>query len=217
MTSTTSCDLTIYERRFLQQGYLHVVGVDEAGRGPLAGPVVAAAVLFASHPCNHAVMDSKQLSEKKRESLYEALIHDSNVRYGLGVVSPQEIDQINILKATHLAMKLAVQQIAEADFALIDGLPIKNLPIPHHAIVKGDSLSESIAAASIIAKVWRDRYMNELDQKWPCYQFASNKGYGTKAHMQALQQFGPCPEHRMTFAPIRDMLSPPPQQLSLSL
>jgi ribonuclease HII len=187
-----------------------LVGVDEAGRGCLAGPVVAGAVVIASeHIISLAqgdlaqVNDSKQLTEKQREKLFEIITHHPHIQWAAGQASPQEIDQLNILRATHLAMRRAIERLPHLpDHALVDGLPVKGLPIPHTAIVKGDSKSLLIACASIIAKVTRDRFCKTLDAHYPAYGFAKHKAYCTKAHLNALRLLGPCAEHRKSFAPV---------------
>lgn len=175
-------------------------GVDEAGRGPLAGPVYAAAVILPPDPVIEGLNDSKKLSEKKREALFP-IICDTALAWSVATASVEEIDELNILQATFLAMRRAVEGLSlKAEFALIDGNKMpKGLTIPGETIVKGDSLSASIAAASILAKVSRDRYLLELDELYPQYGFKQHKGYGTKAHYEALEQFGPSPVHRITF------------------
>lgn len=191
-------------------GYLRIAGVDEAGRGPLAGPVVAGAVVLP-RDANFlsGLNDSKKLTEKKREALYEALASCPEVDWSVGIVTAEEIDHLNILKATHLAMARAVSGLKDkADFCLVDGLPVKGLPVNHRAIVKGDARSLSIAAASIFAKVTRDRMMIEAHALYPQYEFSKHKGYGTKSHMDALRKYGPCPLHRRSFAPIAQMELP---------
>lgn len=199
-----------FERRLCSNGKQIIAGVDEAGRGPLAGPVVAAAVIL---PCEwyeqglpknlEGLNDSKQLSEIKREQYFDQLCQDKNVLYGIGIVEPEEIDKINILKATLKAMTIAVSKLPLAPaHLLVDGntpIPIK---IPQTTVIKGDSRSFSIAAASIIAKVTRDRIMLEYDRKYPNYGFSSHKGYGTVEHLEAIRRFGPCPIHRKSFAPL---------------
>lgn len=196
-----------FEMEARASGFVYVAGVDEAGRGPLAGPVVAGAVLLPEHLHNLAGLnDSKQLSAAKREALFAALLESVDVFCSVGVAVREEIDRLNILRATHLAMARAVAGLVpSADFCLVDGLPVKGLPVPHRAIVKGDSLSLSIAAASVLAKVTRDRMMEEADVEYPQYGFAKHKGYGTKAHMEALRKHGPCPLHRRSFAPVSQM------------
>lgn len=192
-----------YESVALQGGYAAVAGVDEAGRGPLAGPVVVAAVMLPLPPEEFSlpVDDSKKLSERQRESLAAALRADARVRYAVVSRSAAEIDRLNILRATQEAMREAVQQL-RADYALVDGLPFSPFPCEACFVVKGDGRSASIAAASILAKTTRDAMMNELDRRYPGYGFASNKGYGTAAHLEALRKLGPCPEHRRSFSPV---------------
>ncbi len=193
-----------YETTHRLQGCRLIAGVDEAGRGPLAGPVFAAAVLLPEHFHLPLLDDSKKLRSAQREHLYEALTHNPHVRFATGQASPREIDQLNILRATHLAMRRAVAALGPPppDMVLIDGLPVQDFPWPQQAIVRGDSLSLSIAAASIIAKVERDRLMLALDAIFPHYQFAQHKGYGTAAHLSALQLYGPSPHHRWSFKPV---------------
>ena len=189
-----------------------VCGVDEAGRGPWAGPVVAGAAILDAATLPQDLIeqldDSKKLKAEKREALYERLV-EAGVTMGVGVASAQEIDDINILQATFKAMERAVDDLGVTpDFALIDGnrLP-KSIPCPAEAVIKGDGLSLSIAAASIVAKVTRDRMMAELDQQYPGYGWGSNAGYGTKAHQEGLKTLGITPEHRKSYAPIRKILS----------
>lgn len=196
-----------FELEARSSGFLHVAGVDEAGRGPLAGPVVAGAVILPELPEELAGLnDSKQLTAAKRERLFVALLECKQVVWSVGMASVEEIDGLNILRATYLAMARAVEGLRlQADFCLVDGLPVKGLPVPHRAIVKGDGRSLSIAAASVLAKVTRDRMMTEADGSYPQYGFAKHKGYGTKAHMEALRRHGPCPLHRRSFAPVSQM------------
>lgn len=187
-----------------------LAGVDEAGRGCLAGPVVAAAVHFAEADAEALLRgplaganDSKQLSPARREALFEAIVREPRVRWAVGQASVVEIDALNILRATHLAMRRALEGLsARPDHALVDGLPVKGLPIPHTALVKGDARSLLIACASILAKVSRDRLCAALDARYPGYGFVGHKGYGTRAHLEALRRLGPCPAHRRTFAPV---------------
>ena len=197
--------LLIFEEKARKQGCFFVAGVDEAGRGPLAGPVVAAALILpADIPLPEGINDSKKLTPAKRKKLFALIKENPQVRGGLGIVDAAKIDEINILNATHLAMKKAVLAIGDdVDFCLIDGLPIKGLHVEHEAIVKGDSRSLSIAAASIIAKETRDEMMCEYAKEYPQYHFEKHKGYGTKVHNAALDEFGPCPIHRRSFAPVR--------------
>lgn len=176
-----------------------ICGVDEAGRGPLAGPVCAAAVILPEHLQIPGLNDSKKLSDKKRRDLFP-IIKEQAIAYGIAFASVEEIDEINILQATFLAMERAVAQLnGQADFALIDGNREPKLDIESMAVVKGDSRSASIAAASILAKVTRDDYMEELAAQYPQYGFEVHKGYGTKRHYQALEEFGMCPVHRRSF------------------
>ncbi len=190
-----------------------LAGVDEAGRGPLAGPVVAAAVCMSRALAEDsfrndlsALNDSKQLTPARREHFYAWLQQHAEVKIGVGVAEAAEIDEINILRATHRAMARAVAELSPMpDHLLVDGLPVRGLPCPSTAIVKGDSKSLLIAAASVIAKVFRDRLMCELDKQYPGYGFANNKGYGTKAHTCALLSLGPTPQHRRSFRPVSEM------------
>ncbi len=187
------------ESLYREKGYLAICGADEAGAGPLAGPVYAAAVLLPFGLDLPGVDDSKKLTEKKREALFP-LIQEAAISWAVTSISPQEIDQTDILKARLKAMDLAISQLdPRADFALIDGNRDKGITLPHAAVVKGDSKSLNIAAASILAKVSRDRHMLELDALYPQYGFARHKGYPTKAHYEAIRRFGPSPVHRMTF------------------
>ncbi len=187
------------ENRHFEQGIVTICGVDEAGRGPLAGPVCAAAVILPPNLEIPGLTDSKKLSDKRRRELYPVIMEQS-IAYGIGLASHEEIDEINILQATFLAMERAMAQLkVRPDLALIDGNRQKDFGIPVETVVKGDSLSASIAAASVLAKVTRDDIMVEMAQQHPGYGFEIHKGYGTKAHYQALQELGPSPIHRMTF------------------
>ncbi|MBK1791377.1 ribonuclease HII [Persicirhabdus sediminis] len=195
-----------YEKKCQSAGYKSVAGVDEAGRGPLAGPVSAAAVILPAGYKNDLLDDSKKLSEKKRELLYDEIMADERIIWSLSFAEPAEIDEINILKATHAAMARAVDGLAaQVDYCLIDGLPVPAFPYEHEGIVKGDSKSLSIAAASIIAKVSRDRKMLEYAELYPEYGFEKHKGYGTKQHRAALDKHGPCPIHRHSFSPVAQL------------
>ena len=186
-----------------------VVGVDEAGRGPLAGPVAAAAVILPDGFRDPGLDDSKKLSAKKRDVLYQILTDDPNVRWSVALASASEIDALNILRATHLAMRRAVEGLGVVpDHCLIDGLPVRGWPWPHDGIVKGDGRSCSIAAASIIAKVTRDRLLREIDAEFPLYGFAKHQGYGTKVHLEALRIHGPCRHHRRSFQPVAQLALP---------
>ena len=188
-----------FENNCFAQGYQIVCGVDEAGRGPLAGPVCAAAVILPPNIDIPGLNDSKKLSDKKRRELYP-IIKEKALAYGIAFADHNEIDEINILQATYLAMERAIAQLAEKpDIALIDGNRAKDFGLPVQTVVHGDSLSASIAAASVLAKVTRDNLMLEMAEKYPGYGFEIHKGYGTKAHYAALEAMGACPIHRMTF------------------
>ena len=187
------------ENSVYSNGYKTVCGVDEAGRGPLAGPVCAAAVILPKGLEIPGLNDSKKLTDKKRRELMP-IIKEQAIAYGIGFASEKEIDELNILQATYLAMERAIEQLeGKADFALIDGNRAKDFGIPVRTVVKGDSLSASIAAASVLAKVTRDDIMLELAKEYPQYGFEVHKGYGTKRHYEALREHGPCAIHRMTF------------------
>lgn len=200
-----------YETSAWAEGYTQVAGIDEAGRGPLAGPVVAAAVIFdpdfvraEQHQALRKLTDSKKITASVRDLFFELLTQSPHVRYGVGRIEAPDIDALNILRATHQAMAQACEMLDPLpELALVDGRPVKGLPCPHRAIVKGDAQSLSIAAASVIAKVTRDRLMDDWDRAHPEYGFAQHKGYGTRAHLEALKQHGACPCHRLTFAPVR--------------
>lgn len=186
-----------YERGY--SGYSHICGIDEAGRGPLAGPVVAGAVILPKDCDLLYINDSKQLSEKKREELYRAILEKA-LCWGVGYASPQRIDEINILQATYEAMREAISKLhPQPDLLLNDAVTIPQVSIRQIPIIKGDAKSISIGAASIIAKVTRDRLMREYDQLFPGYGFAKNKGYGGEAHIEALKKYGPTPIHRKSF------------------
>ena len=195
------------EKRLWKRGYKYVVGLDEAGRGPLAGPVVAAAVMIKNRKLKikrllREIKDSKKLNPKKRAELYQFLIKSPNMKWGIGRVSEKMIDKINILEATKLAMKKAINNL-KTDYLILDGNFKIDLDIPQKSIKKGDSKVFSIAAASIIAKVTRDRIMKTYHKKYPEYGFDRHKGYATKFHRQALKKHGPCKIHRMSFGTIR--------------
>lgn len=186
-----------------------VAGVDEAGRGPLAGPVAAAAVILPAGFTCPGLDDSKKLSPSKREAIYAVLTSTADLRWSLALATVEEIDTRNILRATHLAMERAVAGLGVTpDHCLIDGLPLPVFPWPHSGVVKGDSRSLSIAAASIIAKVSRDRIMVDLDHEFPHYGFAKHQGYGTAQHLQALRIHGPCRHHRRSFQPVAQLTLP---------
>ncbi len=187
------------EDTLYDSGYQAVCGMDEAGRGPLAGPVCAAAVILPRELEIPGLNDSKKLTDKKRRELFP-IIQEKAIAYGIAFATEQEIDEINILQATFLAMGRALEQLGgKADFALIDGNREKDFGLPVRTVVKGDSLSANIAAASILAKVTRDDWMEKMAERYPEYGFGVHKGYGTKAHYAALEQYGPSPIHRMTF------------------
>ena len=192
-------DLWAIEDACKEEGYRLICGVDEAGRGPLAGPVCAAAVILPEHLEIPGLNDSKKLSDKRRRELFP-IIQESALAYGIGFASPEEIDEINILQATFLAMRRAISQLhVTPDLALIDGNRETDFGVPCRTVIKGDSLSANIAAASVLAKVTRDDLMLELAKTYPQYGFDIHKGYGTLAHYAALRQFGPCPIHRKSF------------------
>lgn len=192
-------DMLQYEKEAYSKGYQYVCGVDEAGRGPLAGPVCAAAVILPKGYLIDGVNDSKKLSEKKREQLFDK-IKEEAISYSITLVHQDVIDEINIREATKVAMKKAVEGLdVPADYAMIDGNMLPELSIDADYIIKGDAKSESIAAASILAKVTRDRYMLKMAEKYPQYQFEKHKGYGTKLHYEMLAEYGPCEIHRRSF------------------
>ncbi len=193
-----------YEEKRYAEGYTAVCGCDEAGRGPLCGPVVAAAVILPFGEIIEGLNDSKKLSEKKREALFD-IIKEKAVAYCIAEASAEEIDEINILNASMLAMRRAVEGLSvKADFALIDGNCSRGFNIPTETVVKGDAKSYSIAAASILAKVTRDRGCIELDKEYPEYNIAKHKGYPTKEHMDAVRKYGPSPIHRKSFLKFLD-------------
>ena len=194
-----------YEQRFESQGYKAIAGVDEAGRGPLAGPVVSAAVILRERKFKNRIDDSKVLSESQREKAYQEIRIKAWV--AIGIVGEKIIDQINILEATILSMRRAIFFLSpQPDFVLVDGNMSLNLNIPYESIVRGDAQSLSIACASIIAKVTRDRIMSIYHRKYPEYGFLEHKGYGTKSHFEALKRIGPSPIHRMSFAPLNSRI-----------
>ena len=199
----------VEQQSFWLHGYQFVAGIDEVGRGPLAGPVVAAAVIFSPQinaSWLEQVQDSKKLSAKKRECL-SSCIQAEAVSFGIGVVSHEKIDSLGIVGANKLAMRTAVEQLAHIpDALLIDAVKLPEIAIRQKSIIKGDNISRSIAAASIVAKVYRDRLMEEYDRLYPGYGFARNAGYGTKEHMDKLKEIGCCPIHRTSFAPVRRVL-----------
>jgi ribonuclease HII len=193
-----------YERKARQQGYVRIAGIDEAGRGPLAGPVVAAACILPDGFDLPGIDDSKKLTPEKREEFYAILCENPAILSGIGIVEAIIIDQINILQATLQAMTAAIMQLKEKpDYILVDGNRLPPVKIAGESIIKGDNLSGSIMAAAILAKVTRDRIMKKLDKEWPGYGFALHKGYPTAKHLEALRLLGPCPEHRQSYEPVR--------------
>jgi ribonuclease HII len=200
--------LTHFEKAARQKGYRFIAGVDEAGRGPLAGPVVAAACSLPEGLLIEGVNDSKKLTPEVRAKLFKRITEDSNITYGVGIIDAQIIDQINILRATFEAMLAAVASLPQTpDYLLVDGHMLPAFKMPAEAIVKGDALSLSIAAASIIAKETRDQLMLQFHALWPAYGFDEHKGYGTAKHLLALKEHGPCPIHRLTFEPVKSLIS----------
>lgn len=194
------------ENALRADGYLSIAGIDEAGRGPLAGPVSAAAVVLPEGFAHELLDDSKKLTERRRETLYDELTGRDDIQWSLAYAEPEEIDAINILRATHAAMASAAEGLPQqADYCLIDGLPVPAFPLKSEGIVKGDGKSLSIAAASVIAKVSRDRRMVAYAEEYPGYGFERHKGYGTKLHLEALRKLGPCPIHRRSFAPVSQL------------
>jgi ribonuclease HII len=197
------------EERLRAQGYRLIAGIDEAGRGPLAGPVVAAAVILPPEERPSwlsLVRDSKQLTQLRREAIFDCIV-ESGIAFGVGVVSHEVIDERGIAPATRLAMRYAIEKLStRPDYLLIDYMRLPGVRIPQKGVADGDSLCISIAAASVVAKVTRDRMMVELDSQFPGYGLAQHKGYGTPEHLEALQKLGPCPIHRKTFMPVRDHL-----------
>jgi ribonuclease HII len=195
-----------FEKMYSRRGYHRIAGVDEVGRGPLAGPVIAAAVILPRDGIKEKLFDSKRISAKKREHLYKTILAEAQ-GVGIGIIAHEEIDRINILQATLKAMTLAITNLPfPPDFILIDGAQGITVPIPQKPIRKGDQICNSIAAASIIAKVTRDRLMLECHQKYPQYNFARHKGYGTKEHRKAIERFGVCELHRKTFRGVKEYL-----------
>lgn len=196
--------MILYEERAYQQGYKILAGLDEAGRGPLAGPVVAAACIVPRGLLIPHVNDSKKLTAKMREQLFKRLTSDPAIIYAIGIMDAGDIDRLNIYQATIHAMWQAIDKLATTpDCLLVDGLGLPHPLLPCQKIVKGDQLSQSIAAASIIAKETRDRLMRTYHGQWPVYGFHQHKGYGTAQHLEALEQYGPCPIHRHSFEPIK--------------
>ncbi len=193
-------NLKNYENELREKGFKYICGIDEAGRGPLAGPVVVASVILPENSMIEGINDSKKVSEKKREKLYDLIIEEA-ISYGVGIIGQDEIDDINILNATKKGLTLSLQELTKRpDLIIVDALSkINTLGIPYESIIKGDAKCYSISAASIIAKVTRDRIMREWDKVFPQYGFATHKGYGTSAHINAIKEYGICPIHRKTF------------------
>lgn len=192
-----------HERKIRALGAVRIAGIDEAGRGALAGPVVAAAVILPERFKHRKLNDSKQLLPELRENIFEELIAHSEIAWAVGIIDSLEIDQINILRATHKAMRAAIEALTgPPDHVLVDGRPVFPFPFPQTAIIDGDCYSLTIAAASVIAKVTRDRMMREFCSKFPEYCFSQHKGYSTELHLSKLHEFGPCPIHRRSFEPV---------------
>lgn len=201
-------DVWAYEKELLSEGYNYIGGVDEVGRGPLNGPVVTACCILPLDFECEGLTDSKKLTEKKREKYYEYIINNC-VAYGIGEASPEEIDEYNILEATKIAMGRAIEEVKKQinlDYVLVDGNMKMNLDLPYKSIVKGDSKSISISAASVIAKVTRDRMLIELDKKYPMYGYAKHKGYPTKAHLEAIKKYGLIDGYRKSYGPVKEIL-----------
>lgn len=199
-------DLLKYEKELYKEGITLIAGTDEAGRGPLVGPVVAAAVILPKNYSLEGLNDSKQLSEKKREKFYDIIYKDA-ISVGVGVVDAKTIDEINILEASRLAMKKAIQKLSvKPEYVLSDAMKLDGINIPYKDIIHGDALSLNVAAASVIAKVTRDRMMVELDEKYPEYGFKKHKGYPTKEHLENVKKYGVLENYRFTYKPIRDLI-----------
>lgn len=210
--------LNFYEDEARQQGYHIVAGIDEAGRGPLAGPVVAAACIIPPGLLIPGIDDSKVLSKEQRAEIYQIIINDERISYGIGIIDHKTIDRINIFQATIAAMLMAVIKLPlEPHVLLVDGLKLPHPTLPAKKIIQGDSKSQSIAAASIIAKETRDRLMVEYHQQWPLYGFNQHKGYAVPSHLAAIQMHGICPIHRLSFEPIKSLSHVASSQLQLTL
>ena len=202
-------DLWLYEKELYKAGLEFIGGVDEVGRGPLIGNVVAACCVLPKNFKLEGLTDSKKLSEKKRDEFYNYII-DNCIAYGVGKVSPKEIDEINIYEASRKAMMIAINEVRKKiklEHVLVDAMPLPDLDIPHTPIIKGDAKSISIAAASVIAKVTRDKEMYELDEKYPMYGFGSHKGYPTKRHIEAIKKYGLIDGYRKTYGPVKEVLN----------
>lgn len=203
----TEINLLEYEQELYSEGYHLICGCDEAGRGPLVGPVVAGAVIFPVNYQLEGLTDSKQLSARKRE-YYFTKIKEEAISYGIGIVDAKTIDEINIYEASRLAMKIAISNLKiRPDYILTDAMPIKDYDIPVKPIIHGDALSLSIAGASVLAKVTRDNIMQEMAQKYPQYEFEKHKGYPTKRHLELLKLYGPTKDYRFTYKPVRDLIN----------
>lgn len=210
--------LNSYEDEARSQGYQLIAGVDEAGRGPLAGPVVAAACIIPQGILIPGVNDSKQLNAGERAELFQLIISDDRIVWGVGIIDPQTIDKVNIYQATILAMLEAISKLPfSPHFLLVDGMKLPHPSIPAQKIIDGDAKSQSIAAASIIAKETRDQLMVQYHERWPEYGFNQHKGYGTEKHLKALQAHGICPLHRLSFEPVKALLKVEDPQLQFSL
>lgn len=200
-------DMLNYEKELYKEGYTLIAGVDEAGRGPLVGPVVAGCVILPVNYQLEGLNDSKQLSEKKRDKYYDIILKDA-IAVGVGIVDAKTIDEINILEASRLAMKLAIEDLkVKPEFVLTDAMKLINMDIKYKDIVHGDALSLSIAAASVIAKVTRDRMLYELDKEYPEYGFAKHKGYPTKGHLENIKKYGVLKNYRFTYKPVSDLIN----------
>ncbi len=195
-----------YENKLYNEGYKNIAGVDEVGRGPLVGPVVTAAVILPQGYFNENIKDSKKLTEKKRNELFDIIMKDA-ISVSIGIKDNKVIDKVNIYEATKLAMYEAINNLSvKPDYILIDAMKLENLKVPYEPIIKGDAKSQTIAAASIIAKVTRDNMMYDLDKKYPEYGFSKHKGYPTKAHLEAIKKYGVLDNYRFTFGPVRDLI-----------
>ena len=206
------CERLQYENEAYQKGYHYIIGLDEAGRGPMAGPLVVGGVIFPKGFYDERINDSKKLTEKKREALYDFIIEKA-LAYDIEVISVEEVDKLNVYEASRTGMRRIIERIGvKPDFALTDAMPLGDDAIDHLSIIKGDAKSMSIGGASILAKVTRDRIMKDYAKIYPEYGFEKHKGYVTKAHKEALATYGICPIHRRSFKPVQDVLH---QQLSL--
>jgi ribonuclease HII len=215
MAEVTQLDPWLYEHNAQERGYSCVAGVDEAGRGPLAGPVVAAAVVLPRSFNLEGIKDSKKMTPLQRQDAYERIMAEA-VAVGVGIIHSEEIDRINILQATYQSMRSAIASLSvDVDYVLVDGYPIPRFATPQEGIIKGDSLSISISSASIIAKVTRDRIMEEMDLRYPGYGFARHKGYCTPEHLTAIYRLGVCEIHRKCFSPISEQVKRSCQQPNL--